>query len=55
MITLETEAADKKQGMTLAELGELMRQAVELQVPLSTPVRVTVGWSGQVQKVVVKS
>lgn len=51
MITIAAKAENPKQGMTLSELSELLKQAVEAGVPLDSRVQATVGWRGQLTSV----
>jgi hypothetical protein len=47
-------ARDKKQGMTLEELASFVQQALRMDVPGDTPVKVTNGFRQQIQKLEVK-
>lgn len=43
------EADDRKLGMTLDELGQFVQACMKLEQPGDTPIRVTVGWRGQIE------
>lgn len=50
--TFKRDAADKKTGMTLAEVSAFLKDCLDLDVPadLSTKVKARLGWSAQIQQ-----
>lgn len=49
-IRVERIAADKKTGMTVADLYAFAQHALALDVDPRTPIKVTTGWRMQIQK-----
>ena len=44
-------AADPKAGVTLGELAQFCQEAMRLDLPPDTPVRVVMGWGAQIQRI----
>lgn len=44
-------AEDPKEGLTLDELALFVQQAMHLDLPGNTVIRVRIGWKQQVQKI----
>ncbi|WP_435199532.1 hypothetical protein [Janibacter sp. GS2] len=53
-VGLSGTASDRKQGMTLDELGSLVTKAHRLGTPGDSPIFADVGWSQQVRSINVR-
>lgn len=54
-ITVQAEALDRREGMTLDELGSFVQTAMRREVPGTARVRVRVGFRAQAQSVEVRT
>jgi hypothetical protein len=54
-VTVTTEAADRKKGMTLGELEAFIAEARSADLGPDTQITVTTGWRSQIAKLATKS
>lgn len=51
--TIEAQADDRKNGMTIDEIVQFVNAATQAGIPGDSPIRVTTGWANQIQKIAV--
>lgn len=51
---ITTTAADKKAGLTLAELGQAVQEAHRADLAGNAKVTVRIGWSSQIQSITIE-